>query len=81
MAFTMFDDAAYEVQKKMKRESRQAFWEKVKSLSFRKTTGYLILFGFFSSITALSQSPLIGSFLRTCTILRSTIHGIRLNPL
>ncbi len=35
MAYTMFDDAAYEVQKKIKREKRKALFQTVKSF-FRR---------------------------------------------
>lgn len=35
MAYTMFDDAAYEVQKKIKRDKRAARWQKVKSFCRR----------------------------------------------
>jgi len=41
MAYTMFDDAAYEVQRKIKRENRRVFFENAKTFHHRLMMRYL----------------------------------------
>ena len=41
MAYTMIDDAAYEVQKKMKKEKRRVFLENMKSFHHRIVARFL----------------------------------------
>ncbi len=41
MAYTMFDDAAYEVQKKIKRENRRVFFKNAKTFHHRIMARFL----------------------------------------